>query len=259
MFVTRGLRGKAGWVCFTLAAAMGGTSACTSNDDRTTSTSTFRVFLADGTDSEEARDAITRLDGVASASLVDVDRFNEVLDDVSQVAAGDVIEVVIDREATDVLALRLAIDQVDAVRLVVGPIPMTLADELEFSDWLVERCRPEKTSVDVYFKVDGSQREIEEIVRDAKRDPELEHVDFLDDARTFAEAQSLFRERPEFLEGIEPGDLPQSLRFDAPIDHPFLARVEALEEATELVRAVKRRDECDAILDGHFGEVPGTR
>jgi cell division transport system permease protein len=64
----------------------------------------------------------------------------------------------------------------------------------------------------VYMNPSATQEQIDSVNRNLDSNPQVESVTFLDQEATFAEFQRLFEDQPDFVESINPEELPQSFR-----------------------------------------------
>lgn len=95
--------------------------------------------------------------------------------------------------------------------------------------------------LDVYLNVGVTPSQLAEVassVESAKSDGLISGYTYLDDDATYAEAKKLFRDNPEYLSGIEVGDLPTSYRTEL-VDASVANQVADLFEGRPGVRSVK--------------------
>jgi cell division transport system permease protein len=95
--------------------------------------------------------------------------------------------------------------------------------------------------LDVYLNVGVTPSQLAEVassVESAKSDGLISDYNYLDDEATYAEAKKLFRDNPEYLSGIEVGDLPTSYRTQL-VDASVANQVADLFEGRPGVRSVK--------------------
>ncbi len=95
--------------------------------------------------------------------------------------------------------------------------------------------------LDVYLNVGVTPSQLAEVassVESAKSDGLISGYTYLDDEATYAEAKKLFRDNPEYLSGIEVGDLPTSYRTEL-VDASVANQVADLFEGRPGVRSVK--------------------
>ncbi|MHB1138979.1 MAG: cell division protein FtsX [Microthrixaceae bacterium] len=64
----------------------------------------------------------------------------------------------------------------------------------------------------VYMNPSATQEQIDSVSSSLQDNPQVESVSFLDQDATYAEFQRLFADQPDFVESINPEELPQSFR-----------------------------------------------
>ncbi len=95
--------------------------------------------------------------------------------------------------------------------------------------------------LDVYLNVavtPSQKAEVASSVESAKSDGLISDYTYLDDEATYAEAKKLFKDNPEYLSGIEVGDLPTSYRTQL-VDASVANQVADLFDGRPGVRSVK--------------------
>jgi len=64
----------------------------------------------------------------------------------------------------------------------------------------------------VFMNPSATQEQIDSVSSSLEENPQVDTVEFLDEAATFEEFQRLFKDQPDLLSALKPEDLPQSFR-----------------------------------------------
>lgn len=129
--------------------------------------------------------------------------------------------VVVALIAGGVLALT-AVDRSDTVSTADTEPPATAPVT---SSTIDPRCDGPATFVHLY--PDATPAQIQG-VRDQLSGLGIDSYEFVDRAATYAEFRRLFADQPDFVDAIDPADLPESFRIDGEVDAAVVAALETL-------------------------------